>query len=133
MNNLPCAQESNDFVNVWVVGKAQYIVVGRARFLLGSHVFHYVCDGVCLDCKISRAERYPGSIHRVDSIRMTYVVVSLAVLIEALRALAVRKLTDYASDYFQVPQFLGSYVGKQSLSHIVRHGETLREISKRSA
>ena len=56
VHDLARTQELDDVVDVGIVGKAQDVIVGHARLLLGGEVLGEVGDGIARDLHRRRAE-----------------------------------------------------------------------------
>lgn len=63
---------------------------------------------------------------------MIYIVIGSAVLVEALRAFAIGKLPDNASNNFQMGKLFRANICKKRLSPVIRHGEALGQVTQRS-
>lgn len=119
VNHLALPQETDNLVYVRVVGQPQDIVVCCPCFLLRSHVFDDIRDRVCLYLEVRRCERHSCRIRCIYAVRMVNVIIRPAVLVEAARTLAVRQLTDYAADYFEMRKLVSSDMVSVDLLFIV--------------
>lgn len=108
MYHLALAEEFNYFVDVGVVAQPQNIVVCGAGFLLCRKIFDEVGDRVGFGLEIRRRERNSRGVCGVDRVAVVDIVSAGAVLVKALRALAVGKLTYYAADDLQMGKLVSS-------------------------
>ena len=49
VDHLPFPEELDGVVDIWIIGKAQNVVVGHARLLLGGEVLGEIRDGIAGD------------------------------------------------------------------------------------
>lgn len=95
-------------VYIGVIRQTQNVVIGCACFLLRRKIFRKVRYWVCLYLKIRRRKRYTRGIYRIYAVAVVNIVISLAVLIKALGAFAIGKLSYNTTDDFQMCQFVSS-------------------------
>lgn len=109
MHHLALTQEADNLVHVLVVGQAQDIIVRRPGFLLCCHILDNVRNWITLHLEIRRRKRDSAGVRRPNSVGVINIIIRLAVLVEAPRALTVRQLPYYAADYLKVRKLLGAY------------------------
>lgn len=132
VNDFALAEEFNYLVYVGVIGHTENIVVGSAGFLFRSQIFRNVGDRVGFRLDISRRERYSCRRSGIYGIGVIYIISARTIFIEALCSLAVGKLSYDAAYYLKVRQLFRAYICQKSLSAVVGHCESLREVSQRS-
>lgn len=108
MNYLACAQEFYNLVDVGIVRQAQNIVIGRASLLLRGEILNKIRDRVGFGLNISRSKRRACRALRIYRVSVVNVVISPAVLVEALCSLSVGKLGNYAAYYFEVSELVSA-------------------------
>ena len=76
--------------------------------MFGGKVFHKVGYGVCLCLHIRGGKRHTCGICGIYAVGMVYIIIALAVAVEAFRTLAVSQLTDNAADYLKMGEFFST-------------------------
>ena len=107
--DFSCAQEFDRLTHVRIVDQAQQIVVGRAGFLLGRHIFKQIGDRVALGLERHRAPRCAGGELRVNARGVIDKVGIKAALLDLLGGQVAGKLIDDRGDHLHVCEFLGAY------------------------
>ena len=46
VDNFPLSQKTDDVVDIWVIGKAENVIIGEAGLLLGRQVFSQVGNDI---------------------------------------------------------------------------------------
>ena len=110
MHHLALTQEADNLVHVLVVGQAQDIIVRRPGFLLCCHILDNVRNWITLHLEIRRRKRDSAGVRRPNSVGVINIIIRLAVLVEAPRALTVRQLPYYAADYLKVRKLVSAYM-----------------------
>ena len=110
MHHLALTQEADNLVHVLVVGQAQDIIVRRPGFLLCCHILDNVRNWITLHLEIRRRKRDSAGVRRPNSVGVINIIIRLAVLVEAPRALTVRQLPYYAADYLKVRKLVSTYM-----------------------
>ena len=106
MHDLARPQELDDVVDVGIVGKAQDVIVGHARLLLGGEVLGEVGDGVARDLHRRRRPRIAGRKLREHARGVIDEIGIEAGLLDLVRREVPRELMDDGADHLKVSQLL---------------------------
>ena len=111
MHDLARPQELDDVVDVGIVGKAQDVIVGHARLLLGGEVLGEVGDGIARDLHRRRRPRIAGGELREHAGRVVDKIGIEAGLFDLIYREVSRELVDDGADHLKMPQLLCTYRG----------------------
>ena len=110
--HFPLPEEADDVGDVGIVAEPEDVVVGHAGLLFGGQVFGQIADDIALHADARRTPGKPRGCRRVDAGCMVHKVGGKgAVLSDLLIREIAGELVDDGTDHFQVPQFLGTYIG----------------------
>ena len=121
MHDLARPQELDDVVDVGIVGKAQDVIVGHARLLLGGEVLGEVGDGIARDLHRRRRPRIAGGELREHAGRVVDEIGIEAGLPDLIYREVPRELVDDGADHLKMPQLLRADIGQQALELRVGH------------
>ena len=121
VHDLARPQELDDVVDVGIVGKAQDVIVGHARLLLGGEVLGEVGDGIARDLHRRRRPRIAGGELREHAGRVVNEIGIEAGLFDLIYREVPRELVDDGADHLKMPQLLGADIGQQALELGVGH------------
>ena len=108
VHDLARPQELDDVVDVGIVGKAQDVIVGHARLLLGGEVLGEVGDGIARDLHRRRRPRIAGGELREHAGRVVNEIGIEAGLFDLIYREVPRELVDDGADHLKMPQLLGA-------------------------
>ena len=106
VHDLARTQELDDVVDVGIVGKAQDVIVGHARLLLGGEVLGEVGDGIARDLHRRRRPRIAGGELREHAGRVVDEIGIEAGLLDLIYREVSRELVDDGADHLKMPQLL---------------------------
>ena len=121
MHDLARPQELDDVVDVGIVGKAQDVIVGHARLLLGGEVLGEVGDGIARDLHRRRRPRIAGGELREHAGRVVDEIGIEAGLLDLIYREVPRELMDDGADHLKMSQLLGADISQQALELGVGH------------
>ena len=121
MHDLARPQELDDVVDVGIVGKAQDVIVGHARLLLGGEVLGEVGDGIARDLHRRRRPRIAGGELREHAGRVVDEIGIEAGLLDLIYREVPRELMDDGADHLKMSQLLCTDIGQQTLELGVGH------------
>jgi len=110
MDYLPLAQEAYGVQNVWVIHKADDIVIGGAGFLLRRHVLVEVGDGITLALEHRCGKGHAPSRLGPEAEGVVHEIGVKALSLYLLDGEVLCELVDDGADYLHVGQLLGSYI-----------------------
>ena len=93
MHHLAGAQEFYHLIHIRIVRKAQDIIIRCARLLFSRQILGEICYGISFRLNVCCSKGNSGSICGIHGVSVIYIVVGVAVFVEASRALAVGKLS----------------------------------------
>ena len=118
VHDLARTQELDDVVDVGIVGKAQDVIVGHARLLLGGEVLGEVGDGIARDLHRRRRPRIAGGKLREHAGRVVNEIGVEAGLFDLIYREVSRELVDDGADHLKMPQLL---CAQRSIGNVPMH------------
>ena len=130
VHQLTLAQETDDILDVGVVGKTQDIVVGGARLLLGCQIFIEVGDGIALDCQVLGIKGHTCCADGVDTRGMIHEIRSEGAFVDLLFREIARQLVHDGRDHFHVCKLFRADVRECADDLLIGHAVSLIEIAQ---
>lgn len=113
VDDFPLPQESNDIVDIGVIGHTQNVVIGHPSLLLGGHIFRQVCDDIPLDADACGIPGGAGGGCGIYASGMIDKIGGEASVSQLLLGEVAGELVDDGADHLQVSQLLCSYRGSE--------------------
>ena len=131
MHDFTLSEEADRVTHIWVIGKAENIVIGGAGFLFSRHILMQIGDNIALGLEICHSKRRTRRRNGVDAGSVVNEVSVEAACLYLLDGQPLGKLVENGGDHFNVRQFFCTNICQNAFYLRVRHGETLVEIPER--
>ena len=98
------------------------IRAGKAGFLFRSHILVQISDDISLYLELTGIKGNTACCLGPDTNGMVHVIVGESTFLNLFHGEVTGQLVDDGGYHFQMPQFFGPYISKQSGYLLIRHG-----------